>query len=236
MDKSAEQLSLPFEMPAAGAGTDESANKRIAISRDAINQLPIRSFNGRVVLVTGDDEVPPALEELSRETILGFDTETKPAFRAGVSYPPALLQFAGASTAWIFQLRKLRYLSPLFTVLANGRIIKAGIALADDLKKLKELHQFTPAGFVEIGDLARKLGYAQTGLRTLAAMTLGFRVSKREQRSNWARSELTPAQITYAATDAWVSRELYLKLSAELSARASGELLFPQSHPAANGA
>lgn len=218
MSEKTEQLALPF-IEAARNDTPVDTEAPSSITREAINELPIRSYQGQVILVTSDDELAPAIEEIRKETLLGFDTETKPVFRPGVSHPPALVQLAGESCAWIFQLRNLKKLNLLYSLFANARILKAGVALADDLKKLKELHDFKPAGFTEVGDLARKLGYTQTGLRTLAGLVLGFRVSKREQRSNWARTQLTTSQITYAATDAWVSRELYLGLTRRLEAR-----------------
>ncbi len=218
MSEKTEQLDLPF-IEAGGAVARAEQEVPSSITREAINELPIRAYQGRVVLITSDDEVAGAIDEVGKETLLGFDTETKPVFRAGVSHPPALVQLAGESCAWIFQLRNLTKLHVLYSLFGNARILKAGIALADDLKKLRELHDFKPAGFVEVGELARRLGYVQTGLRTLAGLALGFRVSKREQRSNWARTQLTPSQIAYAATDAWVSRELYLALSQRLAAR-----------------
>ncbi len=217
MSDPSEQLPLPLaeqEGSAAREGAEPAA-----ISREALNELPIRAFQGSVALINNDEDMARAILDISRETLLGFDTETKPVFRAGVSHPPALVQLAGEQQAWIFQLRNLKALNELFAILSNPRITKAGVALADDLKKLKEVHDFKPAAFAEVGDLARKLGYTQTGLRTLAGLVLGFRVSKREQRSNWARQQLTPSQITYAATDAWVSRELYLALSQRLAER-----------------
>lgn len=217
MSDPSEQLRLPL------VEHDGSVAREItepaAISREALNELPIRSFQGSVAVIDNDEDMARAILDISRETLLGFDTETKPVFRAGVSHPPALVQLAGEQQAWIFQLRNLKALNELFAILSNPRITKAGVALADDLKKLKEVHDFKPAAFAEVGDLARKLGYTQTGLRTLAGLVLGFRVSKREQRSNWARQQLTPSQITYAATDAWVSRELYLALSQRLADR-----------------
>ncbi|MDD3313836.1 MAG: 3'-5' exonuclease domain-containing protein 2, partial [Pseudodesulfovibrio sp.] len=36
------------------------------------------------------------------------------------------------------------------------------------------------------------------------------RISKSAQCSNWAKDRLSPQQVAYAATDAWISRELYL--------------------------
>lgn len=217
MSDPSEQLRLPL-VEHDGLVARE-INEPAAISREALNELPIRSFQGSVAVIDNDEDMARAILDISRETLLGFDTETKPVFRAGVSHPPALVQLAGEQQAWIFQLRNLKALNELFAILSNPRITKAGVALADDLKKLKEVHDFKPAAFAEVGDLARKLGYTQTGLRTLAGLVLGFRVSKREQRSNWARQQLTQSQITYAATDAWVSRELYLALSQRLADR-----------------
>jgi ribonuclease D len=96
----------------------------------------------------------------------------------------------------------------LCRLLANPRIIKAGVAWAHDVQELNRLAPFTPAGFVDVGELARQAGYTHHGLRGLATLLLGFRVSKRSQTSNWAEAKLTRAQIEYAATDAWVGREL----------------------------
>lgn len=219
MDEPLEQLTLPLNesKPSAAKIVDSPSS----ISRDALNALPIQCFKGRVNLINDDEDMARALIDIEREKLLGFDTESKPVFKPGVSHPPSLVQLAGEYEAWIFQLRKLKKLNELFAILSNSSIVKAGVALADDIKKLTELHQFKPAGFAEVGDLAKKLGYTQTGLRTLAGLVLGFRVSKREQRSNWARSELTPAQINYAATDAWVSRELYIALTRQLAAKST---------------
>lgn len=210
-----DQIPLPLE---EAAHTPDEKPAPTTITRDELHQLPIRSFSGPIDVVDSDELTHAAIADLQREKLLGFDTETKPVFKAGMSYPPALVQLAGEKRVFIFQLQKLRELDALFHLLASHRIHKAGIALADDLKKLQEIRAFVPAGFVEVGDLARRLGFAQTGLRSLAGLVLGFRVSKREQRSNWARAQLTPSQIAYAATDAWVSRELYLALSHRLSA------------------
>jgi ribonuclease D len=49
-------------------------------------------------------------------------------------------------------------------------------------------------------------------VRKMAAIILGIRVSKSQQLSNWETSELSPAQINYAAIDAWICLKMYLKL------------------------
>jgi ribonuclease D len=95
-------------------------------------------------------------------------------------------------------------------VLALEHIVKAGVGLADDLKALKKLIEFTEKSVVDLGALAQRVGLKQTGVRSLAALFLGIRIPKGTKTSNWARATLTPQQIAYAATDAWVCRELYL--------------------------
>lgn len=183
-----------------------------SISKEDLNALPIRSYEGQTFLVNRREDLADAVASLRKETLLGFDTETRPAFQRGVSYPPALIQLAMPGRVYVFQILQLGDIRPLLDVLEDATILKAGVAITDDLKQLREVYDFRPGGFIEIGSLARGLNIHQTGLRSLAGMFLGFRISKKEQRSNWAKPELTPSQVTYAATDAWVSREIYLTL------------------------
>lgn len=184
-----------------------------SISKDELNKLPIRAYAGPIHLIHDRDQVKSCIQLLERELIIGFDTETRPSFERGVSYPPALLQLATQSEVFVFQFQALGGLGgPLRSILENPDIIKVGVALSDDIKQLNDCWKFTPRRFIEIGAMAKEMGLKQTGLRSLAGLLLGFRISKKEQRSNWAKATLTRSQIVYAATDAWVSRELYLTL------------------------
>ena len=65
----------------------------------------------------------------------------------------------------------------------------------------------------KVAEEAKKQQLDNHGLRNLAALILNFRISKGKRTSNWERDDLTSGQIRYAATDAWVSREIYLKIS-----------------------
>jgi len=183
------------------------------LSDEEINELPLKWFEGPIRVIERDDELAGAASVLAEARVLGFDTESRPAFRPGESYPISLIQMATANEVFLVRPAKLSDLSPLWRVLESADIIKAGVALQQDLRKLAELHPLKPAGFVDIAALAARMGFRKTGTCGLAAAVLGFRVSKGVQRSNWGRSELTAAQIRYAATDAWVARELYLALS-----------------------
>ncbi|MEX0320751.1 MAG: 3'-5' exonuclease [Puniceicoccaceae bacterium] len=184
----------------------------IKISKEEINELPLNAYEGPVHLIQDDDQLAEALPALRKETILGFDTESRPAFKKGQNFPASLLQLGGENEVWLFQIQKLENKEDLWKVLADVNIIKAGVAIQDDIKKLQEIDDFKPGGFVEIANLTQKAGILNTGLRNLAGLLLGFRISKRAQVTNWAKSNLTEAQIQYAATDAWVSRRLYLHM------------------------
>ena len=69
------------------------ANTR-AISREAMLELPIARYEGDVCLVATPQDLERARADLAQESIVGFDTETRPAFRKGESYPPCLFQAA----------------------------------------------------------------------------------------------------------------------------------------------
>ncbi len=181
------------------------------ISREDMANLPIRRYEGRICVVATPEELEEAQTDLRQETIVGLDTETRPAFRKGESHLPCLVQVATARAVYLFQLRRSEAHPVLAGLLANPRIIKAGISLKDDLRALKQVFAFSEANMLDLGTVARSGGLGQTGVRNLAGILLGFRIPKGTKTSNWAARELSPAQIAYAATDAWACRELVLR-------------------------
>lgn len=183
------------------------------VSRDEVNALPIRRYEGPVHVVASARELAPAMADILQERLVGFDTETRPAFRPGESYPPSLAQVATARAVHLFQVRHAEVAAAVARILSEEHIVKAGVALADDLKALKKLVEFGEKSIVDLGNLARREGLQQTGVRNLAGLFLGFRIPKGTKTSNWARSTLTPQQVAYAATDAWACRELYLRFT-----------------------
>ena len=188
-----------------------SSGLPVAISRDEVNALPIRRYEGEVRVVADERELARALADILQETAVGFDTETRPAFRAGESYSPSLAQFATARAVYLFQVRHREVAAAVAQILALEHVAKAGVGLADDLKALKKLIAFAEKSIVDLGAAAVRHGLKQTGVRNLAGLFLGFRIPKGTKTSNWARPQLTPQQVAYAATDAWACRELYLR-------------------------
>lgn len=181
------------------------------LSKEEINLLPIGRWEGETHLIQTTGEVEAAASVCSRTSLLGFDTETRPSFRKGQSYAPSLLQLATDREVFLFQLRH-SLPEPLLAILSAPGIVKAGVGLKDDLLNLQALMAFVPQGFVDLAVLARQRGLAASGLRGLAAAVCGIRISKSARTTNWARPDLSPQQIQYAATDAWIGREIYKRL------------------------
>lgn len=186
-----------------------------AISRDDLIELPMRRYDGTVHFVDSPGTLTQAMDDILQERVVGFDTETRPSFRKGESHLPAIAQVATARAVYVFALRTAETHPALREMLESPNIVKAGVALAHDLRTLKQRFEFTELSVLDLGHIARRNGSKQTGVRNLAGIFLGFRIPKGESTSNWAAPKLTPAQITYAATDAWVCRELYLKFETE---------------------
>ena len=184
-----------------------------SVSREEVNALPIRRYEGEVRVVSAPQDLAPALADILQEPVVGFDTETRPAFRPGESYPPSLAQVATARGVYLFQVRHREAAAAVAQMLASAHVVKAGVGLADDLKALKKLVEFSERSIVDLGAVATRHGLKQTGVRNLTGLFLGFRIPKGTKTSNWARSQLTSQQIAYAATDAWACRELYLRFS-----------------------
>lgn len=185
---------------------------RKSITKEEVNQLERKSFEGNIVVVDDMAQLKEAMALLSNETIIGFDTETRPSFRKNVQYTPSLLQLSSDKHAILFRLKHIGLPKEVIALLENEDITKIGVAISRDLKELKEIQPFSEKNFVDLNTFAPKKGFQNIGVRKLSAMVLGFKVSKRQQTSNWEAKDLSNAQQIYAATDAWVSREIYLKI------------------------
>ena len=173
--------------------------------------LPLGGYQGTIVLVPAEQTLEDACAEMSRETHLGFDTESRPSFKPGQNYPVSVVQLGGKSKVWVIQTHGID-LDHLAALMSNPAISKIGVAVQDDVRRLRRVVEFEPAGIVELGVHTRQDGIQNTGLRALVAHYLGFRISKAAQTSNWANKVLSPQQVRYAATDAWACREIYFRI------------------------
>lgn len=184
------------------------------ITNDEANALPAAQFRGEIIIVDNDDQVEAMCQYLSEQAILGFDTETRPSFKAGVSNRVALLQLSSAERCYLIRLCRIKLHTPILKLLCDPAILKIGADVRGDLHSLHQLRNFKEHGFVDLQHIAIDWGVEEKSLRKMSAIVLGKRVSKAQRLSNWEASQLTPQQQLYAATDAWVCIKIYKKLLA----------------------
>ncbi|MBR0285667.1 MAG: 3'-5' exonuclease domain-containing protein 2 [Bacteroidales bacterium] len=187
-----------------------------SISPEEIAALELASFPGEIVVIDAEDEAyEKAIRYLKRLKVLGFDTETRPTFSPDQhSSGTALLQLSGGGKAYLFRLKKCGLPRSLASILANPDIVKVGAATMDDIRGLQRITHFVPKGFVDLQNHVWEYGIRDKSVKKMAAIILGVKISKAQQLSNWEAEKLSESQQKYAATDAWVCREMYLKLQA----------------------
>lgn len=183
-----------------------------SISKETINTLPICDYAGTIVLVNTNEEMLQAIEHLKKASVLGFDTETKPAFAKGVFNKVALLQVATTETCYLFRLNKLGFPIELERLFKNKKIKKIGVSLHDDLAALNKRKSFSAESFVDLQKIVQQYGISDLSLQKIYAILFGQKISKSQRLSNWEADELTEAQKRYAALDAWAPLQIYYKL------------------------
>lgn len=183
------------------------------ISKEEIGHLPPFVFSGEVVVVEDTSEAERIAEFLQECPYLGFDTETRPAFRKGESYRVGLLQLASLERVYLFRLNKCGWGMALRNLLSDPKVIKIGVGIRDDLRNLKKLGDFAPASFVDLQEYVIRFGIEDKSFSKLMAIIFRVRISKRQRTSNWEAPVLNEGQIRYAATDAWGALKMYLRLS-----------------------
>jgi ribonuclease D len=182
------------------------------ISKEELNELPQGSFVGKIIVIENILDLQKVIPFLRHQKELGFDTETRPAFKKGRVNMVALLQISTAKEAFLFRISKMGLPAVLADILADESIIKVGAAIRDDIKALQKITPFIPGGFVELQNFVKQFGIEDAGLQKLSGNILGFKISKGQRLSNWENAELTEAQQIYAATDAWVGLEIFTRL------------------------
>jgi ribonuclease D len=183
------------------------------ISNDDVAALEAIHFEGEIEIVDSVEQLDRVCSILSAQSIIGFDTETRPSFKAGVSNKIALMQLSTASHCFLIRLNCIPLARPLIAILQNEQIKKVGADVKNDISGLSKLRHFTPRGFIDLQSIVGEYGIEDKSLRKISGIVLGKKVSKAQRLSNWEAKQLTPQQQMYAATDAWVCIEIYNKLT-----------------------
>ena len=186
---------------------------RKSITDEEVAELPLSFFEGKIHLIEKVEQITDAVNYLKKQTILGFDTETRPTFKKGQNHQVALLQLSTADEAFLIRTNLIGLSPGLIKVLASPSILKIGVAIRDDIKILQRIAPFKPGGFVELQDLVKEFGIENFSLKKLAAIVTGVRISKTQRLSNWEAHVLTEQQQSYAATDAWIAYHIYIGLT-----------------------
>ena len=182
------------------------------ISNEQTALLPAVEFRGEIRIVEHERDIAAACKTLAEQPVIGFDTETRPSFRPGVTFRVSLLQLSTPTVCYLFRLNKIPLAKPILQLLEDRRVLKIGADVAGDLRSLRQIRHFRDGGFVDLQGIAPEWGIGEKSLRKLSAIVLGRRVSKAQRLSNWEAATLTDKQQLYAATDAWVCTAIYDKL------------------------
>ena len=182
------------------------------ISNEQTALLPAVEFRGEIRIVEHERDIAAACKTLAEQPVIGFDTETRPSFRPGVTFRVSLLQLSTPTVCYLFRLNKIPLAKPILQLFEDRRILKTGADVAGDLRSLRQIRHFRDGGFVDLQGIAPEWGIGEKSLRKLSAIVLGRRVSKAQRLSNWEAATLTDKQQLYAATDAWVCTRIYEQL------------------------
>ena len=184
----------------------------VSIDKEAINQMPRVSFQGRIHVIDAISQVKSAVAALRTAAIVGFDTETRPAFKKGTHHKCALLQVATEDCCFLFRLNHMGLAPAIVRLLSDKQVTKVGLAWNNDLLSLRQLGSFEPGDFIDLQDMVREIGIEDQSLVKIFANLFYQHISKRERLSNWERDILTDAQKCYAAIDAWACVKMYHEL------------------------
>ena len=185
-----------------------------SIAAEDIERLDQVHFPGRIQVIDSvGAEFNNAVRYLKSQKIIGFDTETRPCFSSSQPrYGVALLQLSSQERAFLFRTCRIGMPRKLCSLLSDRGVLKIGAAVTDDVRGLQKYGEFIPEGFVDLQKIVGDYGIRDRSVKKMTAIILGFRISKAQQLSNWEAETLSESQVRYAATDAWVCREMYIKL------------------------
>lgn len=182
------------------------------ISKEEVDALDLIQFEGPIEVIETPEAFEEAVRDISRQALLGFDTETRPSFKKGKLYPTSLIQFATLERAWIIRVSRMGYPGALLKILSDEVPMKIGLGLQDDIRRLRADFQFEPMGFLDLQNYVPAFKIDEKGLKKISGIVLKRRISKSQQVSNWDADVLTEAQLRYAATDAWICLKIYKSL------------------------
>jgi ribonuclease D len=188
------------------------------ISKEEVADLDLIQYEGPIRIIDTLEDFKEEIHHIREQRVLGFDTETRPSFKKGVVYPTSLIQLSTLDQAWLLRMGRIGYPKTLLDLFTREDILKVGLGLNDDIRRMRADFQFEPRGFLDLQQYVEAFHIEEKGLKKLSGIVLGRRISKSQQVSNWDAEVLTEAQIRYAATDAWICLMIYKQLRKSIEA------------------
>lgn len=180
-----------------------------SITKEEIAGFEIEEYSGQIVVIQTEEDADEAIDFLSGFSFLGFDSETRPAFRKGRINEVALIQLATNEICFLFRLNKIGFPDSLNQLLSNPDILKIGLSLKDDFSTIRRRTPFTPQGFIDLQSLAPQYDIDDISLQKMYALLFEKKISKGQRLTNWEAEELSESQLKYAALDAWACLKIY---------------------------
>lgn len=189
----------------------ENETLNAAISKEELEELPVKEFSGNPVTVINLEQAEIAVRQIRESGLLiGFDTETRPSFQKGVSYRVCLVQLSVGQVCYLFRLNKIQsFPLCLKELLEDPNVIKVGLSTPDDFKNLRKWGDLEPKGFIELQTMVKTYGITDMSLAKIYALLFGLKLSKRQRLTNWEADQLSPKQLAYASLDAIACVEIY---------------------------
>ncbi len=188
------------------------------VSNLDLNELPLYSTGTRRIhVINNSSDSEKAVKDILNHRIIGFDTEQKPTFVKGaIPNGTALIQIATKSDCYIFQVKLIKNIRPILSILENTSIIKVGSGLRGDKSTLSKEFKVSLKKTIDLGSLFKsKLGHEfEIGIKKAVASILGKRItkSKKMSTSNWEKTNLSSTQILYAAEDSFAAYDVFCTL------------------------
>lgn len=183
--------------------------KIVTISKAELSKLPAATYNGPITLVDTIEKAEEAAKILAAQTIVGFDTETKPNFKRGHSNKVALLQLSTPTDCFLFRLNRIGLPQKIKDILESETILKVGLSIHDDFNNLNKIYSLKPANFIDLQGFVKDYLIADNSLTRIYGILFDKRISKGQRLSNWEADELSPHQQAYAALDAVACVKIY---------------------------
>lgn len=183
-----------------------------SIAKEAISQLPVEEFKGRIIVIDTLKDAEKAVSYLSEFQMVGFDTETRPSFRKGLRFKISLMQISTDDTCFLFRLNRINMPKTLERFLANEKVQKIGLSLRDDFGAMRKRTNIQPANFLDLQEFVGQFGIEDASLQKIYAILFNKKISKGQRLSNWEADVLTDSQKKYAALDAWACLKIYNQL------------------------